>query len=151
MINLLDYENIKSRFLSSEPFNHVVIDNFFTSEYAALLANEFPRIDTNDGVYYNNPLEIKKAIGDWNKFKKNTYTVFQYMCSQDFIEKIQLCTGINGLIADYGLHGGGYHMHPTGGKLNVHKDYSIHPKLDLERRLNIIIYMTPNWDSAWGG
>ena len=42
-------------------------------------------------------------------------------------------------------------MHPRGGKLNMHKDYSIHPKLGLERRVNIIMYMTPDWDESWGG
>lgn len=151
MIQQFKSDYIKISFQNSEPFNHVIIDNFFTNEFAHLIAEEFPNIETNDGVYYNNPIEIKKAIGDWNKFKKYTYSAFQYMCSQKFISEVEQCTGINGLIADYGLHGGGYHMHPRGGKLNIHKDYSIHPKLRLERRLNIIIYMTPNWNPEWGG
>jgi hypothetical protein len=34
------------------------------------------------------------------------------------------------LVADLGLHGGGLHSHARGGKLNVHLDYDIHPKLD---------------------
>ena len=29
-------------------------------------------------------------------------------------------------------------MHGTGGNLNVHKDYSVHPKLGLRRKLNLI-------------
>ena len=60
-------------------------------------------------------------------------------------------TGIDALIPDIGLHGGGLHFHPPGGKLNVHKDYSIHPKLRKERRLNLIVYMTPGWRAEWGG
>jgi len=42
-------------------------------------------------------------------------------------------------------------MTARGGKLNMHKDYSIHPKLGKERRINIIIYMTPAWEEEWGG
>ena len=42
-------------------------------------------------------------------------------------------------------------MHKKGGKLNVHMDYSLHPKLELQRKLNILIYMTKNWDEKWGG
>jgi Rps23 Pro-64 3,4-dihydroxylase Tpa1-like proline 4-hydroxylase len=73
------------------------------------------------------------------------------MCSEAFLYKIARITGIDDLVSDYGLHGGGFHMHPRGGKLNMHKDYSIHPKLGLERRVIIIMYMTPDWEEFWGG
>ena len=144
-------DGVLDMFKNSEPFNHVVIDNFFEESVANNIASEYPSVSTDKGVFYNNPIEVKKAIGDWNQFPKNTYSAFQYMCSQDFLNKLEKITGIQGLIADYGLHGGGYHMHPRGGKLNVHKDYSIHPKLGLERRINIIVYLTPDWQESWGG
>jgi Rps23 Pro-64 3,4-dihydroxylase Tpa1-like proline 4-hydroxylase len=43
------------------------------------------------------------------------------------------------------------HAHKAGGKLNTHLDYSVHPKLGLERRLNLLIYITQNWSHSWGG
>ena len=52
---------------------------------------------------------------------------------------------------DFGLNGGGLHTHRSGGKLNAHLDYSLHPKLRLERRLNLLIYLTPDWKTEWGG
>ena len=151
MINEFDYVKLQKEWNEATPFRHVVIDNFFDEETAIKLAGDFPNVSTDKGVFYNNPLEIKKAIGDWNQFPKTTYSVFQYMCSEDFLQKIRKITGIHNLVSDYGLHGGGFHMHPRDGKLNMHKDYSIHPKLGLERRLNIIMYMTPDWDESWGG
>ena len=60
-------------------------------------------------------------------------------------------TGIKNLYPDYGLHGGGLHIHGRGGNLNIHKDYSIHPRLKMQRKLNLIVYMSDDWDSAWGG
>lgn len=151
MINEFDYENLQKQWNEAQPFRHVVIDNFFDEQTALKLASDFPNVTTEKGVFYNNPLEVKKAIGDWNQFPKTTYSVFEYMCSEQFLQKIRRITGIHNLVADYGLHGGGYHMHPRGGKLNMHKDYSIHPKLGLERRVNIIMYMTPDWEESWGG
>jgi hypothetical protein len=60
-------------------------------------------------------------------------------------------TGIEKLYPDYGLHGGGCHIHSRNGKLNVHRDYSLHPKLGLQRKLNLIVYLTKDWDISWGG
>jgi hypothetical protein len=70
--------------------------------------------------------------------------------SQALIQQLEVFTECN-LYPDYGLNGGGLHSHSSGGKLNTHLDYSIHPKLKLERRLNLLIYVTPNWDEKWGG
>jgi hypothetical protein len=42
-------------------------------------------------------------------------------------------------------------MHSTGGNLNPHLDYSIHPKLKLQRKLNIIIYLSRNLEPQHGG
>ena len=64
---------------------------------------------------------------------------------------MQELMGIEKLYPDYGLHGGGYHIHKKGGKLNLHKDYSIHPKLKLRRRLNLIIFLSQDWNPEWGG
>ena len=38
-----------------------------------------------------------------------------------------------------------------GGKLNIHLDYSIHPKSGLQRKLNFIVYLTEGGESEWGG
>lgn len=151
MINELNYDKLHKEWMEAQPFRHVVVDNFFDDETALKIASEYPNVTTDKGVFYNNALEIKKAIGDWNQFPKTTYNAFDYMCSMEFVCKIREITGITNLRSDYGLHGGGFHMHPRGGKLNMHKDYSIHPKLGLERRVNIIIYMTPDWEESWGG
>ena len=43
------------------------------------------------------------------------------------------------------------HMHGRGGNLNIHKYYSIHPRLKLQRKLNLIVYMSDDWDPTWGG
>jgi Rps23 Pro-64 3,4-dihydroxylase Tpa1-like proline 4-hydroxylase len=60
-------------------------------------------------------------------------------------------TGLQDLVPDYGLHGGGVHMHSSGDYLNAHLDYDIHPKMSMQRKLNIIIYMQPDWKDEWGG
>ena len=151
MINEFEYEKLQTEFRNAQPFSHCVVDNFFDDETALMLSSEFP--DYNDNVWsvYDNPIENKRASSNWNLFPKTTYQFFSLVNNSEFVEKIKKITGINDLVADCGLHGGGWHMHGRNGKLNLHKDYSIHPKLEMERRINIIIYMTPIWEESWGG
>ena len=69
-----------------------------------------------------------------------------------FISILEKSLSINTkLYSDIGLNGGGWHIHKQGGKLNTHLDYSVHPKLNLQRKLNIIVYLNSNWEDSWGG
>lgn len=151
MLNSHNWQEIHSQFSTAEPFNHVVIDNFFTPEVADLLYNEFPAYDSEQWIYYHNALEDKKTCNHWDKFPLTTYRAFEFLNSNGFVDKLKIVTGIDDLKGDIGLHGGGWHAHSKGGKNNIHLDYDIHPKLGLQRKINIIVYMTPGWDSAWGG
>eukprot|EP00983_Pelagomonas_calceolata_P121156 1160774-Pelagomonas_calceolata.AAC.9 len=49
------------------------------------------------------------------------------------------------------MHGAGIHCHPSGGKLDMHLDYGIHPRSGKERRLNLIIYLNKDWKDEYGG
>tara|TARA_B110000003_G_C16395199_1_gene436020 strand:- start:144 stop:728 length:585 start_codon:yes stop_codon:yes gene_type:complete len=81
---------------------------------------------------------------------QHTYSLFQYLNSPEFTTYLSNEIGEE-LFADYGLHGGGWHCHSDGGNLNPHMDYSIHPKIKLERFLNIIIYVSPDIKENHGG
>jgi len=153
IINDQFWRGFRDAFTSAEPFHHVVIDNFFTAEVAEQLVKEFPAYDA-EGVWnahYNNPIENKKACNHWDKFPRYTYQALHYLCGTAFEHAVEAITGNTGVQADIGLHGGGWHAHTTNGKLNIHVDYSIHPKLQLQRHYNLIVYITPDWNPAWGG
>lgn len=145
-----DFGALVPRFRAAEPFQHVVIDNFLSAEVAGAVANEFPSFDGPVWNEYNNALEIKKACNHWDRFPQATYQLLRYLNSDEFVAEMSKLVGEQ-LYADPGLHGGGWHSHATGGKLNMHLDYSIHPKIGLERRLNLIIYLQPEWQLEWGG
>jgi Rps23 Pro-64 3,4-dihydroxylase Tpa1-like proline 4-hydroxylase len=148
----LNLNTVRKNITSSNfPYDYHVIENFLPEDTAEKVSSEFFEFDDDRWYCYDNPLENKRTIQDWSRFPKHTYSLFQYLCSQEFVEFVKEVTGIQNLYPDYGLHGGGWHMHGRGGNLNVHKDYSIHPKLNLQRKLNLIIYLTKDWDTTWGG
>jgi len=133
------------------PFEHYILDNFLDIERARKIEKEFPNYDSPAWFQYNNPLEIKKTCNNWYYFGPETYKLFAELNSFKFIDKLKDITGIQNLYPDVGLHGGGLHMTGNGGKLNIHLDYSLHPKLKLQRKLNLILYLTEDWDFSWGG
>lgn len=134
------------------PFDHVVIDDFFSLDVATQLESEFPNFDDDVWHTYNNAIEVKKVCNDWNFFPKLTYMVFNALNSVEFMSMLKPAIGdVHDLYADPGLNGGGWHIHARSGKLNTHLDYSLHPKLGLQRKLNIIIYLNSQWSADWGG
>jgi hypothetical protein len=135
----------------NDPFDYWIIDDFLHTDLARKIASEFPDYNSSDWLFYNNPIEHKKTINDWCKFPLETYKVLSTMVSKDFVDHISEITGEKTLFADPGLHGGGWHIHGNAGRLNVHMDYSIHPKLKLLRKYNLIIYLSEEWDNSWGG
>lgn len=151
MIDLNKIKNLFNEFHTSTPFNHVIIDNFFSEEIALSLDSEFPNYDDEKfNGRYDSPLEVKRSCNIWDSFGPTTYQVFQYLNSSVFVEFLNNVTDYD-LTPDLGLHGAGLHIHPPKGKLNVHLDYSIHPKLNLQRKLNLIVYLNKDYQEDWGG
>lgn len=150
MINVDSLKSVSEKWTKNKPFPHFVVDNFFDLKVAQALENEFP--DFKDPVWheYGNAIEVKKVCNNWNAFPKLTYQVFSYLNSDQFVNLLSKNL-LNGqkLNSDNGLNGGGWHIHSRGGKLNTHLDYSLHPKLGLQRKLNIIIYLNSEWKAEW--
>ena len=135
----------------ADPFDYWIIDGFLPENQAITLSNEFPTSDDPDWFVYDSPLEKKRAMNSWYRFPPATYKFFSYLVSRDFTNFLSALTSTPNIISDTGLHGGGWHMQGQNDMLNVHLDYSLHPKLDLQRKFNLIYYLTPDWENAWGG
>ena len=150
---LIQRENLISSlqtFAKNKPFDHCIIDNFLDSDFATKVSCEFPDYESDSWYIYDNPLEHKKALNNWNNFPPLTYKLFETLVSYEFTELLSSELEIK-LYPDPGLHGGGWHIHGDGGNLNPHLDYSIHPKNGLMRKLNIIIYLASELRPEYGG
>src|SRR3990167_2214775 len=151
MINLKALEESAASFGDASPFPYCVVDNFFDTHIAHTLAKEFPSYDDALWHQYNNAIEVKKTFNVWNQFPPLTYQALNYFNSPEFVALLARLFKIDSLFSDPGLNGGGWHIHKAGGKLNTHLDYSIHPKMYLQRKLNLLVYLNSDWQSAWGG
>ena len=137
----------KQKYLKSKPFPHIIIKNFFDKKFLNKVLNEFPDLQKIDSsLNYSNKNEIKFANNDKKRFKENTKFIFNYLNSKEFINFLQELTSINEkILPDMSLSGGGLHEIKRGGVLKVHTDFNKHPKINLDRRINILIYLNKRW------
>jgi len=73
------------------------------------------------------------------------------LASPQFLSDLSYITGIDDLLADSQLVGGGMHLTGPGGRLDVHVDFNYLRERQLHRRLNILVYLNAKWEEAWGG
>lgn len=134
--------------IEQHPFTHCVVEGFLTHHED--IGREFLKYDSDKWLSYQSAWQVKKACNNWNLFPKVTYDTFAYLCSNSFVQALSQKFNTQ-LYPDIGLHGGGWHAHASGGVLDPHLDYSIHPKLGLERKINLLVYVEPNMRGVFGG
>ena len=146
-------ERKRSEYLSANPFPNIVLKNFFDNSFLEEVVKNFPDLEKIKFTQkYINKNEVKFANNDYKSFSSSIKSLFDFMNSSMFLEFLQKITSIEEkLIIDRELNGGGLHQIKTGGMLKVHTDFNRHPTLDLDRRVNILIYLNKNWEQAYGG
>ena len=143
---------LKEKFINNKPFEHIIIPNFLNENVINNIEENFPNHNEIEWYKYNNPLEVKNAFDKINELPQSIRNIFYILSTPNVISKIEELTGINYLEYDPYLHGAGIHTHPKGGKLAMHLDYEKHPILiNKERRLNIILYLSKEWNPMWNG
>jgi Rps23 Pro-64 3,4-dihydroxylase Tpa1-like proline 4-hydroxylase len=70
--------------------------------------------------------------------------------SPRMLATIERITGISSLIPDPYLDGGGLHLSLEGGVLVPHTDFHVYERLNLFRRINLILYLNTDWPATGG-
>jgi hypothetical protein len=139
------------QYRTAEPFPHIVLDDFLPEDVIKQVIAEFPRPQDLEWRRYDIEQEVKLASddpADIPPYIAHVLAQFNSAAMVDFLERL---TGIDGLIPDPHLWGGGLHQIEPGGRLKVHTDFNRHERLGLDRRLNMIVYLNEGWDESWGG
>lgn len=138
-------------YVEAEPFPHVVIDDFLPADAAERLAEEFPEADHPVWRAYEHQHSKKRACSDFAEMADFTRHLISQLNSSVFVNFLEELTSIEGLIPDAHLVGGGLHRIERGGFLDVHADFNFHPKWQLDRRLNLLLYLNKDWEEEFGG
>lgn len=116
------------------------------------MAQEFPDLETDAWTRYKHQNENKVGLAKRSLFPLLLGEAVDELNSPDFVDWLSQLTGIPGLMADLSLEGGGLHQSGPGGFLNIHTDFNTHHyHKHWQRRINLILYLNPNWQEEWGG
>ena len=154
LIRPLDRETLRAQFQSAKPFPHMVLENFLDPDFAREVAASYPSYDEarDAGREFRAVNETRKVqITDAESFPEPVKRLNEALSSRSFIEDLEYITGIDHLLYDEELRGGGMHLTGPSGRLDVHVDFNYVKSRDLHRRLNILVYLNEGWKDEWGG
>ena len=143
---------LHDRYVNAQPFPHITLDHLFEDAALDAVLREFPGPRDMQWMEFNNATE--KKLGYFHERSQISKTIRDFLNAMNSFEMLlwlETLTGIEGLIPDPYFGGGGIHQIEPGGFLKIHADFNVHPKLKLDRRLNMLIYLNRDWKEEYGG
>ncbi|GGH29803.1 2OG-Fe(II) oxygenase superfamily protein [Cribrihabitans marinus] len=135
---------------SKTPFHYGGYDGFLDPailERVIAELDELPEAETS----FDRPQEKLKTSYVPERLPDYTRRLFYALNSRPVLGFLEELTGIKGLIPDPYFAGGGIHVVANGGHLDIHADFNHHAGLNLERRVNLLIYLNKGWKADYGG
>lgn len=146
-----DVDRLARSFRRALPFPHVVIDNIFLDAALDAVVDEFPGPRDIDWIRFDNELEKKLGLRDAGQLGETTGRLIGELNSAPFVIFLEALSGIEGLLPDPSLHGGGLHQVERDGFLEIHADFNWSEQLAARRRLNLLLYLNRDWRESYGG
>jgi Rps23 Pro-64 3,4-dihydroxylase Tpa1-like proline 4-hydroxylase len=156
VLNLARLENdlasLRPIYQTADPYPHIVLDNFLEPAAAEAAMNEFPPVDPDQWTNYLHTNERKFSNTAPETWGPTLQRILEELNSPRFVRFVGNLIGVDELIADPSLEGGGLHGSTTGGFLNIHSDFTVHPhNRTWRRRANLLLYLNEEWESEYGG
>lgn len=143
--------NKTEQYAQGQPYPHIVIDDFLPQELFQQLCSVFPDRSADIWDRYDYRYQTKMACNHVHDLPEPIRGLLHLLNSGGFLQLLEDMTGEKSLISDPYYVGGGIHQILRGGKLAVHADFTEPPHLKLYRRLNLLIYLNPDWKEEYGG
>lgn len=143
---------LRAEYQSAEPFPHIVLDDFLPVAVAQTTMAAFPARANGDWISYVHVNERKFGNNRPATWPPILQGVLEELHSRRFVAFLHALTGIDELFPDDSLEGGGLHLSEAGGFLNIHADFTVHPKArSWRRRVNFLLYLNAEWQADYGG
>jgi Rps23 Pro-64 3,4-dihydroxylase Tpa1-like proline 4-hydroxylase len=138
-----------------DPYPHFIIDGFLKKETLDAILKEMDELTIDKSYYYGNQHIEKNKYAFKNNFDINLQELFKELNSDEFISILETNSKITNIIRNnLELNGAGVHKVLNEGFLCMHTDFEGYRDNKyglLDRRLNLLLYMNPEWKQDYGG
>jgi len=140
-------------FRNAKPFPYLVMDDFLDKDFFVQLSEIHDSGEMSTGKIFNTELEKKKWISLNANLPELLLKLIEELNSDVWVENLKNFTGIPSLVAtQFGnTKLANYHQMTSTGFLAPHVDHSSEPETGLPHVLNIITYLSPQWEKEYGG
>tara|TARA_B100000287_G_scaffold406753_1_gene431503 strand:- start:138 stop:932 length:795 start_codon:yes stop_codon:yes gene_type:complete len=137
----------------NNPFPHIVFEDFINEDLINDVNKEFPDLlKLSNKLNFKTQNEIKLTSIGMEDLSPSAFKLISFLNSDIFLIYLQKLTGIKEkLFSDPYLLGGGYHEIKKGGFLDVHADFNKYKDVNLDRRINLLLYLNHDWNVEWNG
>ncbi len=143
-------ECLQRQLLAGSPFPHLVLENIFHPALLELVAEEFDMLPGDGWTDIKSPYESTRRSVLGVALGPASQLYFDIIHSGWFIGWLSSISGVDYLLPDPKLFGGGLHESRTGATFAVHRDFNRHRHLGLKNEMVFITYLNKGWDPAWG-
>ena len=159
MLDWINMESLNARaesqsqaFQEAKPFRHLVFDDLVLKDKLSSLTRAFPNANWDGWKNVSHEHQyLKQSCSDTSIIPEPLRTLIYELNSAPVLGWLSRVTGIPQILPDPNLFGGGLHVTGPGGTLTPHTDFHVVKGLPLFRRLNLLLYLNPEWLEKNGG
>ena len=153
---IAEVEPARAAYRDAQPFPHIVIDDFLSQDALVEAIAAFPVADdplwqVENFVVSDHKVSHKKACNEELRMPVPIRRILRELNSSLFLRYLTTLTAIEHLLPDPSFAGSGMFLIEPGGFLNVHADFNVHFLNNLDRRLNLLLYLNLGWRDDYGG
>jgi hypothetical protein len=143
--------DLTSRYRAAVPFPHAVLDDFVLVAPDEIEA-AFPGPEWEHWKSRASDFQpAKSSCRSLEVMPPLLRTMVHELGEPRFLRALAALSGFTNLLPDPYLHGGGLQWWGKGGEQIPHTDFPFHPSAPLCRRVNVLVYLNPQWREGDGG
>lgn len=144
-------EALRQQVASAQPFPHMVVEGWFDPVLLELVAEEFNALPRTEWTtQFNDYARVERSRTD-ARIGPASQLYFSLIHSSFFLNLLSYVSGVNDLVPDPHLFGGGLHETLPGGSFGIHADFDRHPRNALNNEMVFITYLNKDWQPEWNG
>lgn len=156
---MIDIDLITNKYLPKDykidykygnPVPWIVFDDFLPNDLLRTIQKEINQIPEHIWTPFTRAGSMMKECNHL-KYSPTIRELALNLNSHEFLSWLENLTGIEKILPDPHFIGAGLMRCFTGDSLKLHTDFNWNEQLHLNRCLNMILYLSPEWQEDWHG